>query len=63
MTEATKKSFSNIGNITTTDVRHLNPVSVLGSTYIIFENPEAAIAIMAQRAHKKTAVVKAEANA
>ena len=50
---ALQKSFRNIGNVECASVRNLNPVSVLGSTYLIFENPEAAIAILSQRASKK----------
>ena len=48
-TEATQKSFRNIGNVSTSAVRDLNPVSVLGSSYILIENPEAAVAIVAER--------------
>lgn len=47
--EALQKSFRNLGNIAVVDIRSLNPVSVLGSTYLIIENPEAALAIIAHR--------------
>ena len=53
-TEATKKSYRNIGNVRTVDVKDLNPVSVLGSTYLVIENPEASLAVVAKRASKKT---------
>lgn len=49
---AAEKSFRNIGNITCADVRSINPVSVLGNSYIVFENPEAAIAIVEARVSK-----------
>lgn len=49
-TEAVKKSFSNIGSVACVSVRNLNPVSVLNSTYLILENPEAAVKIMEHRA-------------
>ena len=51
--DSTTKSFRNIGNISLASVRNLNPVSVLGSSYLIIENPEAAIAILSQRADSK----------
>jgi large subunit ribosomal protein L4 len=51
-TDATKKSFRNLGNIETMDVRNLNPVAVLKSALLIVENPEAAVAIVAARSKK-----------
>jgi len=51
--DATEKSFRNIGGVSTVDVRNLNPVSVLGSSYLIVENPEAAIAIVSSRLKTK----------
>jgi large subunit ribosomal protein L4 len=51
--EASVKSFRNISNVRYAAVRDLNPVSVLRHTYLILENPEAAVAILAQRASKK----------
>ena len=51
--EASQKSFRNIGNVTCMAVRNLNPVAVLGNSYIIIENPEAAIAIVASRLSAK----------
>jgi large subunit ribosomal protein L4 len=53
--EAAQKSFRNIGNIECIDVRNLNPVLVLGKTFLVIENPEAAMAIIANRAAKKSA--------
>jgi large subunit ribosomal protein L4 len=52
-TETAQKSFRNIGNVECVAMRNLNPVSVLGHSYLVIENPEAAVAIVAQRASKK----------
>lgn len=52
--EAVQKSFRNIGSVALIDVRNLNPVAVLGNSYLIFENPEASLAIVEHRASKKT---------
>ncbi len=46
---ASQKSFRNIGSVTTTSVRNLNPLAVLGATYLVIENPEASLAILSQR--------------
>lgn len=51
--EASTKSFRNIGNVEYADVRNLNPVAVLKHAYLIIENPEAAVAILAHRAPQK----------
>ena len=48
-TEAVKKSFRNISNVSCVPVRQLNPVAVLGNSYIVIENPEASVAIVASR--------------
>lgn len=37
--DAAFKSFRNIGNVTSVATRNLNPVSLLGNTYIIIEDP------------------------
>lgn len=50
--EASVKSFRNLGNVSYASVRDLNPVSVLRAKYLILENPEAAVAILATRASK-----------
>ena len=50
--EASVKSFRNIGNIRYSAVRDLNPLAVLKHSYLILENPEAAVAILAHRANK-----------
>lgn len=54
--EATKKSFRNIGNVSVDDVRNLNPVSVLGSTYLVIENPNASIGVISKRSSSKPQV-------
>lgn len=59
MTDAIQKSFSNLGNVKVRSVRDLNPVSVLGATYLIIENPEASIAVLATRTEKKRATKEA----
>ena len=53
-TEAAQKSFRNIGNVSAVALRSLNPVAVLGNSYLIIENPEAAVAILTQRASKNS---------
>jgi len=50
--EATVKSFRNIGNVGSSAVRDLNPMSVLKHSLLVIENPEAAIAILSHRASK-----------
>src|SRR5262249_19584994 len=52
-TTASIKSFRNLGNVKTSAVRDLNPVSVLGNSFVIFENPAAAIAILETRMNGK----------
>jgi large subunit ribosomal protein L4 len=51
-TVATQKSFRNIGNVSCVSVRALNPISVLGNSYIVIENPQAAVAIVESRLSK-----------
>ena len=58
-TPATQKSFRNIGNVECANVRNLNPLLVLGSTYILFENPEATIAIISKRVPEKSSLASA----
>lgn len=50
---ATQKSFRNIGSVECANVRNLNPVSVLKSTYLVIENPEASVAVIESRVSKK----------
>lgn len=51
---ATLKSFRNIERVETKSVRDLNPVAVLKYRFLVIENPEASVAIMANRTAKKS---------
>ena len=48
---AAVKSFRNISNVSCRSVRELNPRAVLGSTFLLIENPEAAVSILSHRAN------------
>jgi len=48
----TTKSFSNFGNMTTEEMRSLNPVDVLTHKYLIIENPEIAFKLLTARTKK-----------
>ncbi len=50
-----EKSFRNIGSVACASVRNLNPLSVLRSTYLVIENPQAAVAIIESRFKSKSA--------
>lgn len=47
--DGAKKSFRNIGSVATSSARELNPVSVLGNTYLIIENPNESLKIVEAR--------------
>jgi large subunit ribosomal protein L4 len=49
MNDAQKKSFRNLGNVSAVKVSDLNPVTVLGNSIVIIENPEAAAKIIEAR--------------
>lgn len=51
---ATQKSFANFGNIDTTEIRNLNPVSVLSSKYLVIADPKAAIETLSAKRVVKT---------
>jgi large subunit ribosomal protein L4 len=53
--DAATKSFRNIGNVTCTPVSDLNPVSVLGSTFLVIENPEVSLKTVEARLKKAVA--------
>ena len=53
--EASYKSFRNIGNVNCVVASDLNPVSVLRSTYLILENPESVVSTIAARGKKRAA--------
>lgn len=52
-TDATLKSFRNIGSVECDSVGNLNPVTVLKYKYVIMENPEASVATLAKRIEKR----------
>lgn len=52
--ESSSKSFRNIGNVSSSAVKDLNPVAVLKHSFLVIENPEAALAILAHRVPKKS---------
>ncbi len=52
-----RKSFQNIGNVTTLPLRDLNPVAVLSAKYLIIEQPEAGVAILSRRLAAPKAIV------
>jgi ribosomal protein L4 len=43
------KSFNNLNNVLTDEVRNLNPLEVMEHKYLIIEKPEAAFASLAAR--------------
>jgi large subunit ribosomal protein L4 len=46
------KSFANFGNVSTTEVKDINPVVVLKHKYVIIGNPESAFKILQSRGGK-----------
>lgn len=52
---ATEKSFRNFGNLTVVQAKDINPVDLLTYKYVLFAEPEKAIAILEQRVALKTA--------
>ncbi len=45
----TRKSFSNFGNVAVEEVRNLNPLSVLGSKYLVIADPKAAFETLGKK--------------
>lgn len=45
----TMKSFSNFGNVEVTEVRNLNPVSVMSAKYLVIADPKAAIETLSKK--------------
>lgn len=43
------KSFANIGSVKLDEIRNLNPVEVLSYKYLIIENPEKSVAVLANK--------------
>jgi len=54
MNDAARKSFSNLGNVRTVKVSDLNPVVVLGNSFVVIESPEASTKIIEGRMAKKS---------
>jgi len=48
----TKKSFRNIGNVLSEEVRNLNPVDIMTRRYLIIESPKDAFAILSSKLTK-----------
>jgi large subunit ribosomal protein L4 len=53
LSEAQKKSFRNLGNMSCVSVRDLNPVTVLKNSFLVIESPEASAKIIEGRMTKK----------
>jgi len=47
-----KKSFRNIGNITSEEVRNLNPVDIMNRRYLVIENPTESFAVLSGKLKK-----------
>jgi len=47
-----KKSFRNIGNVSTEEIRNLNPVDLMTSRYLVIENPAKAFETLSGRLAK-----------
>ena len=45
----TMKSFGNFGNVEVTEVRNLNPVSVMGAKYLVITDPKAAFETLGKK--------------
>lgn len=52
ISEGVVKSFRNIGSVSCMPVSDLNPVAVLSNSYLVIENPEAALPILSARGKK-----------
>lgn len=50
----TQKSFGNIGNVELTEVRNLNPVSVMSSKFLVIADPAGAIEMLSKKKVAKT---------
>ncbi len=46
---STEKSFRNIGSVKVEEARNVNPLDILNSTFVIFENPEESLKIFANK--------------
>lgn len=57
-TSVVEKSFRDIGNVSCVSVRNLNPLTLLGKSFLVIENPEAAVAILETRAKTRKLDIK-----
>lgn len=55
-----EKSFRNIGNVSTAEVRNLNPVEVLNHRYVIFVGPNECVELLSKRGKAEAAEPKAK---
>ncbi len=49
---AAKKSFRNLGNILSEEVRNLNPVDIMNRRYLVIENPTESFAVLSGKLKK-----------
>ncbi|MEK9160960.1 MAG: 50S ribosomal protein L4 [Patescibacteria group bacterium] len=49
---AAKKSFRNLGNVMSEEIRNLNPVDVMTRRYLVIENPKEALPILSGKVNK-----------
>lgn len=49
---ASEKSFRNMGNLMTEEVRNLNPMDLMNKRYLVIENPKEALPVLASRLSK-----------
>ncbi|HEY4519872.1 MAG TPA: 50S ribosomal protein L4 [Candidatus Paceibacterota bacterium] len=47
--ESTAKSFQNLKNVVCTEIRNINPASILKHAYLIIENPDVSVPILEKR--------------
>lgn len=48
-----ERAFSNLGNVEVLEARNLNPVTILQYKYLVIENPEKAVKIIAKEKNEK----------
>jgi hypothetical protein len=51
--ESSEKSFRNIGNVITEEIRNLNPVDLVMKKYLVIERPEESLKVLSSRITKK----------
>ena len=49
MHKPTVKSFGNFGNVAVTEVRNLNPVSIMGAKYLVIADPKIALETLGKK--------------